>query len=168
MSDATAESCPVCGFVWAAVGRREISPRITAGASAISALVRAAPDQATVRAEPERWSRLEYAAHVRDVLLHVRDRFVIGLAEDDPEFKPLYRDQRVDFGLYRADTVPVVAAELDMAAGLFTRTFDQIDDDALRRTCVYAYPTAQTRTLLWMGQQVLHEVEHHRTDVEAR
>jgi hypothetical protein len=152
--------------VWATVGRDEIGPRITTGTAAITALLRADPDHATERLEAGRWSRLEYGAHVRDVLLNVRDRFVVGLVEDHPEFKPLYRDHRVDLGLYRADTVPVVAAELDMAAGLFTRTFAQIDDAALQRTCAYSFPTVETRTLLWMGQQVVHEVEHHRADIE--
>ena len=167
MSSQPVEACEVCGFVWASVPREQVGSRIREGARGIVATLEADPAAAVVRATPQRWSRLEYAAHVRDVLLHVRDRFVIGLAEHDPTFKPLYRDERVDLGLYRADTVALVSAELTVAAGLFARTFDQIDDAALARSVQYAYPTMQTRTLLWMGQQVLHEVEHHRADIDA-
>lgn len=47
----------------------------------------------TRRPSPDRWSANEYAAHVRDVLLTIRDRLVIGLVEDNPRFKPVYRDE---------------------------------------------------------------------------
>lgn len=108
---------------------------------------------------------LEYAAHVRDVLLHVRDRLVIALVEDDPEFKPLYRDERVDLGLYAGDEWPVVRDELSMAAALFARTFARLPAGALTRPLQYAYPVPATRTVLWMAQQVVHEVEHHASDI---
>ena len=43
---------------------------------------------------------LEYGAHVRDVLLVLRDRFVVGVVADNPGFTPMYRDERVDLGMY--------------------------------------------------------------------
>jgi DinB superfamily len=160
------DSCDACGFVWAAVASDEIAPRLQSGAAHIAASLRAHRDVAARRPEPERWSMVEYASHVRDVLLHVRDRLVIGLVEDNPEFKPLYRDQRVDHGLYGDDDVDLVTAELLMAAGLFARTFERIDPTTLDRPVQYAFPTPSTRTLLWMGQQVVHEVEHHAADID--
>lgn len=157
----------MCGFVWETVDEAEIGPRILAGTAAIAETLRRHADVATRRPQPDRWSTLEYSAHVRDVLLHVRDRFVIGLVEDDPEFKPLYRDQRVDLGLYADDSVDVVADELATAAALFVRTLAAIGTEQLDRPCQYAFPTVRRRTLRWMGQQVVHEVEHHRSDVDA-
>lgn len=162
----TVETCEGCGFAWVDVDAADVAERAVAGADAIADLVRADPAAAHRRPLPERWSALEYGAHVRDVLLHVRDRLVIGLVEDDPSFKPLYRDQRVDLGLYASDEPEVVAVELEMAARLFARTFAVLDADQLARPCQYAFPTLSTRTLLWMAQQVVHEVEHHRGDVE--
>jgi hypothetical protein len=152
--------------VWELVGRAEIGPRIAAGAGAIVGVLRSSAASNTTRPSPERWSTLEYGAHVRDVLLHVRDRFVIGAVEHEPEFKPLYRDERVALGLYARDDAATVSSELDAAAGLFVRTFAAFDEEQLARLCRYSYPTVSTRTLLWMGQQVVHEVEHHRGDVE--
>lgn len=160
------ERCAVCAFAWDLVGPEEVGPRIVAGAHGLAQALRAHPGAATRRPAPERWSALEYAAHLRDVLLHVRDRLIIALVEDDPEFTPLYPDRRVDLGLYAVDDVATVGTELEVAAGLFSRTFQQIDEAALRRKGHYLYPTTALRSLTWMAAQVVHEVEHHRDDVD--
>ncbi|HET6951926.1 MAG TPA: DinB family protein [Acidimicrobiales bacterium] len=163
----TDETCPACGFVWSAVAAPEIGERTVAGVAAIAARLRDGDAAAvTARPSPERWSALEYGCHVRDVLYMLRDRTVIGLVEDTPSFAPMYRDHRVDLGLYAADEPAVVADELRLAAALFARTFAALDDDQLARPCTYAWPTSHVRSLLWMAQQAVHEVEHHRADVE--
>lgn len=159
------EACEICGFVWESVSENKIAPRISSGANSIAAAIRENAATANVRPEPTRWSILEYGAHVRDVLLHVRDRLIIGLVEDNPAFKPLYRDQRVDMHLYAADTPSIVTNELGMAAALFARTFNATSSEQLDRPCQYVYPTESTRSLRWMGQQVVHEVEHHQGDI---
>jgi hypothetical protein len=154
--------------VWASVTTGDVGTRVRAGSRALGAELRAAPaDLVARRREPAVWSALEYGGHVRDVLLHLRDRLVVGIVEDTPSFKPLYRDQRVDAGLYREDRPDVVAAELEVAADLFARTFALLDADQLARPVRYAYPTEQVRTVLWMGQQTVHEVEHHLADTTA-
>jgi hypothetical protein len=159
------EACEVCGFVWESVGAEEIPRRVVVGASEIAELVLGEPVLAVERPSPDRWSMVEYASHVRDVLVNLRDRFVVGLVEENPSFKPLYRDQRVDLGLYATDAADLVAAELEVAAGLFARTFGRLDQEQLARPCRYSFPAESQRTLLWMGQQAVHEVEHHRGDV---
>jgi ketosteroid isomerase-like protein len=163
---APVERCPDCGFAWVDVPATEIGPRVTRGSDALAARLRAAaPERVAARPAPGVWSALEYGAHVRDVLMNIRDRVVVGLAEDAPAFKPLYRDVRVDLGLYRDERPDVVAAELHSAADLFARTFGCLDDEQLARPVVYAYPSERTRTILWMSRQVVHEVEHHLGDV---
>lgn len=108
---------------------------------------------------------IEYGAHVRDVLLITRDRLVIGLVEEHPGFKPLYRDERISLGLYRAETMTTVAEELGWAAAMFLRLFEAIAPEQLSRSVHYAFPSPASRTLLWMGQQVVHEIEHHHGDI---
>src|SRR4051794_27759487 len=94
---APAEACPACGFAWVSVPAAEVGTRVTQGSRALADRLRAlGPDAAVVRPAPDVWSALEYSAHVRDVLMNIRDRVVVGLAEDTPSFKPLYRDVRVD------------------------------------------------------------------------
>lgn len=160
------ERCDECGFGWDDVGRADIGPRVVAGAESVAEMLTGEPDHVGRRPTPDRWSMLEYASHVRDVLLTIRDRFVIGLVEEHPGFKPMYREERVDLGLYRADTGATVAVELRAAAAMFVRVFDAIDPTQLRRQVQYGFPAPATRSLLWMGQQAVHELEHHRADVE--
>ena len=159
------ERCEQCGYVWEAVARDEIGPRTRRAAAAIADRVRAEHGLARRRPAPATWSALEYAAHVRDVLLIMRDRLVVGLVEDDPTFTPLYRDERLALGLYDAEDPDGTAVELEAASAMFTRVFDAIGGDQLGRPVQFGYPPS-TRSLLWLGQQVVHEIEHHLGDVE--
>jgi hypothetical protein len=161
------EQCDVCGFAWEMVSRAEIGRRVDAGTATIAGLLAGDPDRAAVRPSTQRWSAIEYGAHVRDVLITLRDRLVVGLVEDLPSFKPMYREERVDLGLYRSDPVEAVAVELRAAAAMFIRFFDAIDPQQLSRPVHYGFPNPAQRSLLWMGQQAVHEVEHHRSDIAA-
>jgi DNA segregation ATPase FtsK/SpoIIIE, S-DNA-T family len=161
------EACEVCGFVWEDVPDDEIAARVLAGGEQIAGLLAGDPNVIATRPAPATWSPLEYAGHVRDVMLLVRDRLVIALVEDDATFKPLYREQRVDLGLYVGDEPDTVAAEVRCAASLFARAFSRIDPAALDRACEYGFPAPMRRTIRWMGQQVVHEVEHHLDDIAA-
>jgi hypothetical protein len=161
------EACPDCGFVWVHVPAGDVGTRVTTATRALAAALRtASPESAARRPAADVWSALEYGAHVRDVLTNLRDRVVVGLAEDTPSFKPLYRDLRVDAGLYRDEHPEVVAMELELAGELFARTIATLTDDQLARPVIYPYPADRTRTVLWMARQVVHEVEHHLGDVE--
>lgn len=155
----------MCGFSWESVGREEVAGRIDAGVAAIVELLTGAPERAGERPSPERWSAIEYAGHVRDVLFMLRDRMVVGLVEDVPSFKPMYRDERVTLGLYAADTIEATAAELRAGAAMFTRLFGAIDAGQLDREVLYGWPEPARRTVLWMAQQAVHEVEHHGDDI---
>ena len=140
--------------------------RVPDGCQAIVSLLEAEPVRSVERLSPERWSMVEYAAHVRDVILSVRDRLVIGIVEDDPGFKPMYREEQVDLGLYAADSSAEVAREVGAASAMLGRLFAGIDPALLGRTVPYGFPDPIRRTLLWMGQQVVHEVEHHLGDMQ--
>ncbi len=157
-------SCEECGFDFETLDAAEVGPRIRAGAEAVaSALSNASTPER--RPSVERWSANEYAAHVRDVMLTIRDRLVVGLVEDNPGFKPVYRDERLSMGLYRADTAAELAREVQAAGPMFVRLFDAIPSEMLSREVQYGYPDPETRTLLWMGRQAVHETEHHLRDI---
>jgi hypothetical protein len=159
------ERCAQCGFAWEEIARDEIGPRLDTGTSTIAALIAGDPGNAGRRPSEGRWSALEYAAHVRDVLLMLRDRFVLGLVEDNPAFAPMYRDERVGLGLYRTDTVDSLGTDLRAATAMFVRLFEAIDPAQLDRQVQYGYPEPTQRSVLWMGQQAVHEVEHHAGDI---
>lgn len=162
--DDVSEKCAECGFVWAEVDLDGIFWRISAGVNRILDAVYG--DEASVRPEPERWSSVEYAAHVRDVLLTMRERLVVGLVEDKPSFTPMYRDHRVSLGLYRRDHEATLSDDLPASAEMFTRLLGCIAPADLNREVVYPSPEPRHRTLLWVAQQTLHEVEHHAGDIE--
>jgi DinB superfamily len=160
------ETCEGCGFSWDDVEADEIAPRVLKAALEIGRLLRSEPSLSTHQPRPERWSAIEYGAHVRDVLLTIRDRVVIGLVEQNPSFKPMYRDERISLGLYEGDTPPVIADEVESTARLFLRFAAAIDPTSMTRSVRYGFPDPMPRTILWMLQQAVHESEHHLTDIK--
>ena len=161
------ETCDECGYEYDPATYGQITSRVSAAAWAAADELRTHPTGATQRQVADRWSALEYGAHIRDVLLTIRDRMVIGLVEDNPDFKPMYRDERFTLGLCRADTAGEVALELEAAAAMFGRLFDAIDPSGLDRPVRYGFPNPVPRTVLWMGLQAVHEAEHHLADLRA-
>lgn len=160
------EHCEGCGFVWGAIAADEVGPGVRATTVAIAERLARAGADATRRPSPDRWSVVEYAAHVRDVVTNVRDRIVQTLVEDEPTYAMLWRDHRVDLGLYAGDDPAEVSTEVVAAGSLFARTFERIDPTLLTRTGVYAYPVAVPRSVLWIAAQVLHECRHHLADID--
>jgi S-DNA-T family DNA segregation ATPase FtsK/SpoIIIE len=159
------EACAVCGFVWDDVPADEVVARLERAALAIAAQLDAAGDLARRRPEPARWSMLEYGGHVRDVVLNLRERIIVGAVEDNPVPKPMHGSARIDLGMYATDTPDVVADELAIAADLFARTFAALTPGQLGRPIFYGWPEPATRTLLWVAAQTVHEAEHHLGDV---
>jgi hypothetical protein len=161
------ESCPVCGFAWDAVAAADIVPRLRAAGEGIVAELGRAEGRVRERPSPDRWSMLEYGAHVRDVLLNLRDRIILGAIEEHPTPKSMHPDARVALGLYAAETPAVTAAELQVAVALFGRAFGVLDGRQLERTIFYGWPRAASRSLRWVAAQALHEAEHHLADMIA-
>ena len=91
---------------------RDHTACVGAGTAKIADLLAGAPDRTDVHPAPQRWTATEYGAHVRDVLLNLRDRLVVGLIEDRPTFTAMYRDERVTMGLYRPDTADAVRSRV--------------------------------------------------------
>jgi len=153
-----------CRFVWATVSAAEVAPLIREACAAIARLLRSGAE-VTRRPTPEVWSPVEYACHVRDVLLNLRDRVVVALNEDNPAPKGMYGTPRVELGLYAGDSPQQVADEVLMAGDLFARTWQRIPPTLHRRTMVYGWPVVADRTIVWVAAQALHEAQHHLADI---
>ena len=78
---------------------------------------------------------------------------------------PMYRDDRVTLARYNAQEPAEVVAQLTMAAQLIAQAFAVLDTTQLARTCRYNFPAPAVRSLLWVGQHVVHEGEHHLQDI---
>lgn len=161
------EQCNQCGFEWDAMPASDLVPRLTEVAHRLHTIMSSGRPQLSVRLEPDVWSPLEYGAHVRDVMLNLRDRLVVGIAEDDPTPKPMHGGLRVTSGLYSHDTPGHLAKEIPLACDLMARTIATFLGD-LERPIFYPWPTPATRTLRWVAAQAVHEAEHHLGDIERQ
>ncbi len=114
------------------------------------------------RPEPDQWSALEYACHVRDVLdLNVL-RIQRVLVEDDPEFAAMDRDAVVTERDYNGQDPSAVADEIDANATALSATFASVPGDAWDR----AWVRGDLRfTIDWAARNVQHEVDHHLLDI---
>jgi hypothetical protein len=163
-------ACEECGYEYESVPTEKLAGRLRdLGPRYREALADADARAASRRPGPEVWSALEYACHVRDVLLVQRDRAVLALVEDTPAFARMYRDERVALCDYASEPLGQVLDDLDVAARLCATVFDRLDQAAWERTLVYNLPSAVLATgapdLAWLARHTVHEGEHHLMDV---
>lgn len=167
------DRCDPCQFVYADVDATALPTRLAAFGTRYLALLlppdRPATWSGVLRTRPAKgvWSALEYTCHVRDVFLVQRDRLYTALVEDTPTFAPMYRDHRVTLARYNAQDPAEVAEQLATAARLIAQAFGALDPTQFQRCCLYTFPAPAERSLLWVGQHVVHEGEHHLRDIEA-
>ncbi len=159
------ESCDVCGYEWDALRADEFGTRLRSAVEGFAIALRRS--DAHLRPGDGIWSTIEYSCHVRDVILNLRDRILLGAIEDNPVPHRIYADDRVALGLYANDLPETVAADLRFAAELAIRAVDALSPEQLGRPIFYPYPRPETRTLLWVTSQLLHEAEHHLDDITA-
>ena len=158
--------CAECGFSYQLVQPDAVPGRLRALRSGFSEELSSAGTVAVSRRpEPSVWSALEYACHVRDVLLVQRERMIVAQVEDVPAVARMHRDERVSLARYDAHAVPVVLDQLGMAAELCAVTFEALGPAGRARRLVYPWPEATERDLGWVGRHAVHEGEHHLMDV---
>jgi S-DNA-T family DNA segregation ATPase FtsK/SpoIIIE len=160
------DRCDECGFEYFGFARTEVGDRLRRLAADHAERLTETP-AAYLRQHPlEGWSALEYACHVRDVLLEQRMRIGRTQTEDEPEFVPMGRDQLAIDRRYDEQPPDQVAAELVAAAGALVAVLDGLDDTGWARTGVYGYPTRELRDVDWIARHTIHELSHHLTDVD--
>jgi hypothetical protein len=160
------EPCAECGYSYTALCRLDIAPGLRSGAIPYDELL-LGTDEGGLRAHsrPDVWSALEYACHVRDVVLVQDGRVHQAVREEQPEFASMRRDERAVEQRYNAQEPAVVARQLVDAAHALASTLDELDAAAWERTGVYHWPTTAVRTVDWIGRHTVHEVVHHLRDI---
>jgi hypothetical protein len=114
------------------------------------------------RPEPDHWSALEYACHVRDALHINIERVNAVLAQDRPEFQAFGRDQVVIDQNYNGQNPTTVADEIDAEAAALAAAFQSVPTGAWDRCFVRG---DLEFSLDWMARNVQHEVDHHLLDI---
>jgi DinB superfamily len=160
------DTCPDCAFSYGELPRHRLAA--TVGATGRAYASRLTPDDVVLhtRPSPGRWSPLEYACHVRDVLLMQRDRLYVALVEDEPSFKPMYREERVTFDRYGHQRPAAVVEQVAMAADLMGNALDGLADAQWGRSLIYGFPGPTRRDVEWVAHHTLHEMVHHLGDID--
>lgn len=171
--DVVVDHCEECHFDYDALGSGAVPSALRSLGARFGMRVsneRADPTLGlTIRTRPgpRAWSALEYACHVRDVLLIQRERVYLTVVEECPSFARMYHEERASLARYVAEEPNDVGRELKVAAELLAWAFEGLDDAQLQRRCIYNSPEARERTVLWLGRDAVHEGEHHLRDVDA-
>lgn len=132
------------------------------------ALAEAVSTRRPVTKVPEgSWSALEYAGHVRDVLLVTRERTLSARLDNGAAVMRMGRDERVAWGEYEGMTAAAISEEVGRVAEWLARTWERLSEDDWNRTVIYNYPEPQPRPLSWLAAHIVHELVHHRQDIEA-
>jgi hypothetical protein len=161
-------TCDECGFEYELEAAEAVGPAIVDGVANIVGTMRAAGPALHGRRQPEVWSPLEYGCHLRDVLLVQRERLLFARRTDRPTFDPMGRDERVEHDGYAEQDAEDVARQLTDAAALFANDLDRLTPVEWDRTVIYRYPKTWERSLRWVAVHTLHEVRHHRRDIDAQ
>ncbi|MCU1430886.1 MAG: hypothetical protein JWL83_4886 [Actinomycetia bacterium] len=160
------ERCEDCGFEYDELPVEQIGRAIRAMLPQYGTIL--ALDPAALRAHPipGTWSALEYACHLRDVFEVQHARVELALAEDEPVFEPMGREERVTADHYNDQDPVVVEQQLIIAGRALADLFDSLEPAQWERTAIYNYPTPASRTIAWIGRHTVHEGRHHLRDME--
>lgn len=114
------------------------------------------------RSTPDVWSPLEYATHVRDVLLLFTRRILAILSADEPELEVVSHDELVAAGAYNLLDPGQVTAEIHDAAQRLAAILQDIAPVEFARR---GFRDGEERTILEIAQRAAHESQHHLFDM---
>ena len=157
--------CPECGFDTQGFPVEAVSGMIMANTASWQAALDGASD-ARARPEPSKWSRLEYACHVRDVFRLYDQRLELMLSRDDPQFPNWDQDETAVTDRYGEQDPAEVAAELRQAAFAIAGRFEGVTGDQWQRTG--ARSDGARFTVETFARYFVHDPVHHLYDVTGQ
>ena len=153
--------CPECGFDASAFRREALPTMLRATASAwVDVLTRPA---LTVRPNPQTWSPLEYACHVRDTMGVFEARLHLMLTEDNPNFPNWDQDQTAVDGRYNEQDPVEVSSTLIAVVESVAAGFEAVADDQWQRPAQRS--DGAIFTVETLGRYLIHDPVHHLHDV---
>lgn len=162
------DPCAGCGFSY------DLRQAITAGddirarATEVVALLCNNEVDTRLRPRPDVWSPLEYACHVRDVLLVQRERVLAARRVNGADCASMGREERAEHDGYNEQEPLAVARQLTDAATLFSNVLARLSAADWERTVVYHYPETSERSLRWVAIHTAHELQHHLLDIRRQ
>lgn len=153
--------CPECGFDSRSVTRDEVPGLIRDNTSKWSQPL--SQPTSGDRPAPGVWSPVEYACHVRDVHVLFRQRLMLMLTEDDPQFANWNQDDAAVEHRYREQSASGVLPELQANAEHIARDFAAVSGDQWGRTGRRS--DGAIFTVDTFARYYLHDIVHHIYDV---
>lgn len=156
--------CSECGYDYRTLIADDAASVLLRHAASFAEAVRERRPEPAV---PEgSWSALEYAGHVRDVLLVTRERTLHARRESGAVVVTMAPDERVAWGEYEGLAPARVADEIVLAADWLAGTWERLSEADWDRTLLYNYPEPELRPLSWLAAHIVHELVHHGLDVQ--
>ena len=154
--------CPECGFDTSTVGVADVGALVRRNASEWQRVL-GRPDVGD-RPEPQVWSPLEYACHVRDVFRIFLVRLERMLDEEGPHFANWDQDATALEERYDLAEPAAVAAELTTAAAAVADRFDRVLPEEHGRTGFRS--DGASFTVETLARYFVHDPVHHVWDVD--
>jgi hypothetical protein len=161
------DDCAECGFSYDPGDVPAAARTVRERADEIAGIMRTAGADLRSRREFDVWSPLEYACHVRDMLLVQRERILSARRTDGFVCESMGRE-RVEFDGWAEQEPADVARQLADAALMLANVLDRLDAQAWKRETVYLYPQRATRPISWVALHTVHEVHHHLLDIRRQ
>jgi DinB superfamily len=155
--------CPECGFDAASIELEDVGQMVRDNVAEWQQALARPRDEVVTRPSADRWSALEYACHVRDVLRIYHERLVLMLTEDDPDFANWDQDETAVAERYGEQDPATVAAELAAAAATLADRFDAVAGDEWQRTGNRS--DGARFTVDTFARYFVHDPVHHLDDV---
>jgi hypothetical protein len=156
--------CPECGFEASAVPLERVGGLLLENSAKWHSLLRSPGDHAA-RPRPEKWSPLEYAAHVRDCCRIYLYRLRLMLEQDDPLFPNWDQDATALEERYDEQDPSDVADELLAFAQELAAEFAHVEGGRWLRTGRRS--DGASFTVETFARYFLHDPLHHWWDVQV-
>ncbi len=157
------EPCPECRFDAARYRRDQYGTELRVIGDRWRQILAADPARLRRRPQPDRWSTLEYACHVRDVFDIFRRRVELMLAVDGAAFANWDQDATAVAERYDRADPAAVADAIGINGDRVAAVFDGVPDHAWSRTGVRS--DGARFTVESIGLYLLHDPIHHLHDV---
>ena len=155
--------CPECRFDASSVAADGVAALLRDNTRGWIDVLQGIHDPLSVRPRPDRWSAVEYAAHVRDVHRLYLERLDMMLTEDGPRYPNWDQDETAVAQRYHETEPATVGAELQAASDALADRFDSVRGDDWERTG-YRSDGAEF-TIASFAIYFVHDPIHHLDDV---
>ena len=156
--------CAECGFLFSSVNADNASVTVGRIGPAYAEVLRANSAVPWLRQRPSAkvWSPLEYATHMRNVLLLFARRIQVISRAEQPELEVMSHDDVVAAGDYNRLDPLTVAEEIRQAGRSLADVLAGLAPAGFARR---GFRDGEERTVLEISQRAAHEAQHHLLDM---